>query len=60
MILCPWCVGVWVATLLVFAYVLYPGPARVVLLAFGIAAGGVLFTILVKLLDRTRQALPDE
>jgi Flp pilus assembly protein TadB len=58
LLLCPWCTSVWIATLLTFAYLLVPTVARVVLLAFAVAAGGVLFQILVKLLDRTRQSIP--
>jgi hypothetical protein len=59
MILCPWCAGIWIATLLTFFWLLAPGIARAVLLAFGVAAGGLIFQILTKLLDRTRNSLPE-
>lgn len=58
LLLCPWCTGVWMATFLTFFYLLVPGMARVILIAFSVAAGGLLFQILIKLLDRTRKALP--
>ena len=51
--------GVWIATLLVFFWILLPGVSRAVLLAFGVAAGGLLFEILAKLMDRTRHSLPE-
>jgi hypothetical protein len=59
MILCPWCAGVWIATLLVFFWILLPGISRVVLLAFSVAAGGLLLEIMAKLMDRTRESLPE-
>ena len=60
LILCPWCAGVWIATLVTFFWLLAPAFARVVMLAFGVAAGGVLFQIAAKLMDRTRKAIPEE
>lgn len=59
MILCPWCAGVWIATLLCFLYVLLPGFAHVVLLAFGAAAGALILQIFAKLMDRKRNSLPE-
>lgn len=59
MILCPWCAGVWIATFLCFLYILLPGFARVVLIAFGAAAGGLILQILTKLMDRKRNSLPE-
>jgi len=59
LILCPWCAGVWIATLLTFFWILLPGLARAVLIAFGVAAGGLLFEILAKWMDRARASLPD-
>jgi hypothetical protein len=59
MILCPWCAGVWIATLLLFFWILLPGVSRAVLLAFSAAAGGLLFEILAKLMDRIRHSLPE-
>lgn len=58
LILCPWCAGVWIATLLTFFWMLVPGVARVMMLAFAVAAGGLLFQILTKLLDQTRKSIP--
>lgn len=58
LILCPWCAGVWIATLLSFFWIAAPTLARVVLLVFAVAAGGLIFQILAKLLDRTRKSLP--
>src|SRR5437762_8680156 len=40
LILCPWCAGVWVATFLSYFWILLPGVAHTVLIAFGVAAGG--------------------
>ncbi|HEU4754897.1 MAG TPA: DUF1360 domain-containing protein [Armatimonadota bacterium] len=60
LILCPWCAGIWVGTLLTFAWVLFPSVARVVILAFAVAAGGLAFQIFTKLMDRGRKALPEE
>lgn len=59
LILCPWCAGVWIATLLSFAWIAAPQAARAVLLVFAVAAGGMIFQILAKLMDRQRQALPE-
>lgn len=59
LLLCPWCMGIWIATLLTFLWILLPGLARVVMLAFGVAAGGLLFQILAKLMDHTRKSLPE-
>lgn len=58
LLLCPWCTGVWIATLLTFFYLLVPGMSRVILIPFSVAAGGLLFQILIKLMDRTRKAIP--
>lgn len=58
LVLCPWCAGVWIATGLCFFYVLMPATARLLVLVFAVAAGGMLFQILIKLMDRTRQNLP--
>jgi hypothetical protein len=60
LILCPWCTGIWIATLLTFGWILFPGVVRVVLLAFGVAAGGLIFQIFAKWMDRSRKALPEE
>jgi hypothetical protein len=60
LILCPWCTGVWIATLLVFAWILLPTASRLVVLAFGVAAGGLLLEILAKLMERCRHFLPEE
>ena len=60
LLLCPWCAGVWIATLMTFFWLLFPGLGRVVLLAFGAAAGGLLFQIFVKLMDRVRTNIPKE
>lgn len=57
MLLCPWCAGVWVATFLTFFWLMLPGLARAFLLVFSVAAGGLLFQIFTKLLDRTRQSI---
>lgn len=59
LLLCPWCIGIWIATFLIFAYLLVPNLARMVALAFAVAAGGLFFQILIKLMDRTRQCLPE-
>lgn len=60
LVLCPWCSGIWIATGLTFFWVLAPGPARLVMLAFGISAAGMIFQILTKLMDRTRNSLPPD
>ena len=60
LLLCPWCAGVWIATLVTFFWLLLPGIGRVVLLAFSAAAGGLLFQIFVKLMDRVRTNIPKE
>jgi len=60
LVLCPWCAGIWIATLLTFFWVLAPGMARMVLIVFGAAAGGLLFQIFVKLMDRKRKSLPED
>ncbi len=57
MLLCPWCTSIWVATLLTFFWILAPSIARLVMIAFAAAAGGLLFEILAKLMDRTRKSL---
>jgi hypothetical protein len=59
LLLCAWCTGIWTATLLTFLWVAMPVVARLFLVAFAAAAGGLLFQVLVKLMDRTRKALPD-
>jgi hypothetical protein len=59
LVLCPWCTGIWIASTLTFLYVFTPDVARVVLLAFGVAAGGMLFQILAKLMDRVRTSIPE-
>ena len=35
---CPWCMGFWVASLLVIAYIIVPGPTTVVATVFAISA----------------------
>jgi hypothetical protein len=60
LLLCPWCAGVWIGTLLTFAWVLAPGFTRVVLVAFAVAAGGLIFQIFAKLMDRTRKSIHEE
>ncbi|MDQ3812360.1 MAG: DUF1360 domain-containing protein, partial [Armatimonadota bacterium] len=57
LLLCPWCASVWIATLLIFSWILLPGVARAFILAFGVAAAGMLIQILVKLLDEKREGL---
>jgi hypothetical protein len=57
LILCPWCAGIWIATFLTFLWVAMPMVARLFLVAFAAAAGGLLIQVLVKLMDRTRKAL---
>jgi hypothetical protein len=59
LILCPWCTGIWIATALTFFWLLAPGLARVCALAFAVAAGGLLFQILAKLMDRTRESITE-
>jgi len=59
LILCPWCAGIWIATALTYFWILLPGVARVLLVAFGVAAGGLLFQIFAKLMDSTRTSLSD-
>lgn len=59
LILCPWCTGIWIATLSTFAFVLAPGAARIVLTVFAVAAAGLIFQILAKLMDQTRHTLPE-
>jgi membrane associated rhomboid family serine protease len=59
-VLCPWCTGIWIATLLTFFWVLAPGVARLPMVAFAAAAGGMIFQMFAKLMDRTRHALPPE
>jgi hypothetical protein len=59
LILCPWCTGIWIATALTFFWLLAPGIARVCALAFAVAAGGLLFQILAKLMDRTRESISE-
>ena len=52
LIICPWCIGVWIGTFLSYFYILTPGPARVFLIAISVAAGGILIQLFAKLLDR--------
>ena len=52
LIICPWCIGVWIGTVLTYFYLLAPGPARVFLLAVSAAAGGILIQLFAKLLDQ--------
>lgn len=59
MLLCPWCAGVWIATFVAFFWLLLPGIATIFLLVFAIAAGGLLFQIFAKLMDRTRKSIGD-
>ena len=57
LVLCPWCLSVWIATLLTFFHVLLPGIAHVFLLALAVAAGGMILQVGVKMMDRVRQDL---
>src|SRR3954453_9623412 len=41
LLLCPWCSGVWIATLLTFLWVAMPAVARLLMVAFAAAAGGL-------------------
>lgn len=54
LLLCPWCSGVWIATLLVFFHVLVPRVAHIFTLVFATAAGAILFGILTKMMIRIR------
>jgi hypothetical protein len=50
---CPWCVGVWVAAFLSYAYFLFPGPVWLLILVMAISEIGSILqtfsTILVRL-----------
>jgi hypothetical protein len=59
MLLCPWCTGVWIATLLTFFRLMLPFEGRILVLVFAVAAGGLLFQILVKLMDRARTSIQE-
>ncbi|HEY3282539.1 MAG TPA: DUF1360 domain-containing protein [Armatimonadota bacterium] len=52
LLICPWCTGIWAATGLTYFWVLAPGPARVLMLALGVAGGGILLELIAKLLDQ--------
>jgi hypothetical protein len=52
LIICPWCIGVWVGAVLTYLFLLAPGPTRMFLLAISVAAAGILFQLFAKLLDR--------
>lgn len=58
LLLCPWCAGLWIATLLTFAYMRFPDVAYVLLLIMSVAAGGVLLQIVGKFVDEARQEDP--
>ena len=58
-LICPWCAGVWVGTFLTYFLLLAPAIARVFLVAFSATAGGILFQLLAKLLDRASDEPPD-
>lgn len=53
LLICPWCIGIWIASLLTFMYILFPGPSRVFLMAVSAAAAGILFQLFAKLLDQS-------
>lgn len=57
LLLCPWCSGIWIATLLAFARMIFPDAASVLLLVLATAAGAILFQIVGKLMDRARESL---
>ncbi len=52
LIICPWCIGVWIGTLLAYFYLWTPGIARVFLLATSVAGGGIMFQLFTKWLDK--------
>ncbi len=58
LLLCPWCVSVWIATLLAFFHVLLPNVAHVFLLALAVAAGAMILQVGTKTIDRMRQDFP--
>jgi hypothetical protein len=57
LIICPWCIGIWVGTLLAYFFVLLPGPARLFLLAVSAAAGGIIIQLFAKMLDQITDRL---
>ena len=57
LLICPWCSGVWIATLLTFFHVLVPRTAHIFLLALATAAGAILIETIAKLFDRARASL---
>jgi uncharacterized protein DUF1360 len=59
LILCPWCAGIWIATVLVFARILFPDAASALLLVLSAAAGAILIQIAGKLMDRAREFLKE-
>ena len=52
---CPDCTGYWVAAALVYANLLWPGPAWVVTLVFAVNGLGHLFNAVVMFLARKRE-----
>jgi hypothetical protein len=52
LVVCSWCIGVWVGTLLAYFYLWAPRPARVLLLAVSAAAGGIILQLFAKVLDK--------
>jgi len=60
LVLCPWCMSVWIGALLTFLLILAPVPGRVALVVFSAAGGGMLFQLLAKLMDRTQSSLAEE
>ena len=52
LMICPWCIGIWISTTLTFFFIFAPGVARVFLIACSAAAGGILFQLFSKLLDQ--------
>lgn len=55
LLLCPWCAGIWIATLLVFVRMLFPDAGQLLLLVLGTAAGGILVQIGEKFVDQARK-----
>ena len=56
LLLCPWCSGIWIATLLVFARMIFPDAAHLLLLVLSTAAGGILIQIGAKFVDQMRKS----
>jgi hypothetical protein len=52
LIICPWCIGIWIGTFFTYLYILFPGPTRVLLLAVSVAAAGIIIELFAKLLDQ--------